>query len=105
VEVAQRRGDYALCGAVVQVTRDGDALADARVALFGVGQRPVRARSVEERLLAGDAPSGGLVRQAALRASDGLEPQTDRQASADHRRHLARVLVRRGLEQALELAA
>jgi len=104
VEVAQRAGDYAVCGALVQATRNGDAPADVRVALFGVGQRPVRARSVEERLAAGP-PVPELVREAAELAADGLEPQTDRQASAAYRRHLARVLVRRGLEQALERAA
>jgi carbon-monoxide dehydrogenase medium subunit len=105
VELAQRAGDYAICGAVVQVTRDGGGVVeDVRVALLGVGRRPARAGAVEERLR-GEAPTPELLDEAAARASDGLSPAADRQASADYRRHLARVLVRRGLEQALERAA
>jgi carbon-monoxide dehydrogenase medium subunit len=105
VEVAQRAGDYALCGAVVEVTRGADgAIEDARIALLGVGQRPVRATAVEERLR-GEDPTAQLVADAASHALDGLAPLDDRQASGDYRRQLARVLVRRGVELALERAA
>lgn len=105
VELTQRAGDYAVCGALVQVTRGaGDGVQDVRVALLGVGRRPVRAAAVEERLR-GVAPTPQLLAEAAAYASDGLSPADDRQASAGYRRHLARVLVRRGLEQALERAA
>lgn len=105
VEVVQRAGDYAVCGAVVQVscTAAGE-IGDARVGLLGVGQRPERAAAVEERLR-GEKPTADLLAEAAARASDGLSPAGDRQASAEYRRHLARVLVRRGLAQALERAA
>jgi aerobic carbon-monoxide dehydrogenase medium subunit len=100
VEVARRAGDYALCGALAQVTLDpGGAVADARVALFGVGATPVRASAVEEALR-GERPDAERLAGAAARAADGLEPPDDMQASADYRRHLARVLSRRALTAA-----
>jgi CO/xanthine dehydrogenase FAD-binding subunit len=105
VEVVQRAGDYALCGAVVQVTRSAAGeIEDVRVGLLGVGQRPARAAAVEERLR-GESPTAQLLAEAATHAADGISPADDRQATAEYRRHLSRVLVRRGLEQALERAA
>ena len=106
VEVAQRAGDYALCGALVQITLapDGREADDVRVALLGVGQRPERASAVEDALR-GKEPTAGLLREAAALAADQLTPLDDRQASPQFRKHLARVLVRRGLEQALARAA
>ncbi|MQA75297.1 MAG: hypothetical protein GEU88_13305, partial [Solirubrobacterales bacterium] len=43
VEVARREGDYAICGAVARVSSHGGAVAEARLALFGLADRPVRA--------------------------------------------------------------
>jgi len=65
------------------------------VGLTHVGPTPVRARSVEAALASGATPA-----EASAHASDGLEPSSDVRASADFRRHLARVLTRRALEQA-----
>lgn len=66
-----------------------------RVALTNMGPTPLRARGVEEALAAGaDAAA------AAERADEGTSPPADVAASADFRRHLARVLTRRALEEA-----
>jgi carbon-monoxide dehydrogenase medium subunit len=101
VELVRRSGDYALCGALVQVSRSVEgALEDVRVALLGVGRRPQRASAVEEAMRSGTAPE-----RAAALAADGLDPPDDAQASGAFRKHLARVLVRRGLELALERSA
>jgi carbon-monoxide dehydrogenase medium subunit len=101
VELARRAGDYALCGALVQVTRALEGVVeDVRVALLGVGQRPYRATAVEEAVRAGAAPV-----EASALAADELDPPDDPQASASYRRHLSRVLVRRGLDLALERSA
>ena len=104
VEVARRAGDYALCGAVAQVTLAEDgSVADARLALFGVGRRPVRARAAEE-LMRGEHPDPDSIAAAAQTAGEGLSPPDDVQATAAYRIHSARVLARRALEQALERA-
>jgi carbon-monoxide dehydrogenase medium subunit len=100
VEIARRPGDFALCGAICQVERgSGGEVVDARVALIGVGDRPVRAHAVEAAMVAGANPS-----EASGYASEGLAPLTDVHASADYRLHLARVVSRRALAQALERA-
>jgi aerobic carbon-monoxide dehydrogenase medium subunit len=99
VEIARRAGDYAICGAVAQISlADDGAIADARLALLGVGSRPYRARAVEAAL-AGAEP--GAIEDAAQTADDGLEPLADVNSSPDYKRHLARVVTRRALEQAL----
>jgi carbon-monoxide dehydrogenase medium subunit len=65
------------------------------VALINMASTPVRARAVEAAV-----GSGSSAAEAATHASDGLEPPSDLNASAEFRRHLAEVLVRRALEEA-----
>ena len=50
LELARRHGDYALVGVAAVVTLVGDRIGEARLALTGVGDRPVRAREAEARL-------------------------------------------------------
>jgi carbon-monoxide dehydrogenase medium subunit len=101
VEVAQRAGDYAACGAVAQLALDGDgAVAGARVGLIGMTDRPVRARAVEDALEAGEG-----IAPAARHAAEGVDPVDDRRVPAAYRTHLARVVTRRALERARSRAA
>jgi carbon-monoxide dehydrogenase medium subunit len=66
------------------------------VALANMGPTVLRATAVEEALAAGTAAA-----DAAGQAAEGTEPGDDVTASSDYRRHLARVLTARALEQAL----
>jgi carbon-monoxide dehydrogenase medium subunit len=96
VEIAQRAGDYAACGAVAQVTLDASgAIAQARVALIGAADRPVRATAVEQALA-----GGASIADAARHAADGVVPIDDPRVPAAYRTHLAGVVTRRALEQA-----
>jgi carbon-monoxide dehydrogenase medium subunit len=105
VEVARRHGDYALSGAVAQVTRGADgAVAETRVALLGVSDKPVRLTAVEQAVT-GSAGDAAAIRAAAKCANEGWSPADDPQLSAEYRVHLARVVTRRALEQAMERAA
>ncbi len=105
VEVAQRAGDYALCGAVAQITLgEGDRIEAACVALLGLGDRPVRAR-VTEAALVGEAGTATAIAAAARYAGEGAAPVDDPQAPAEYRLHLAEVVTRRALQQALQEAA
>ena len=65
------------------------------VALVNMGPTPHRAAAVEAAVGAGAGAA-----DAAAVAADGTEPPTDLNAGPDFRRHLARVLVRRALEEA-----
>ena len=87
----RRSQDWATVG-VAAVQADGGA----RVALTSMGATPLRAAAVEQALAGGaDAAS------AAEQAAEGTSPPSDTAGSADYRRHLATVLVRRALEEAL----
>ncbi|HTX63736.1 MAG TPA: xanthine dehydrogenase family protein subunit M [Acidimicrobiales bacterium] len=85
----RRAQDWAIVGVAAVVN------GDARVALVNMGSTTVRARGTEEALGAGAGIS-----EAASRAAEGLEPPSDLNGSAEYRRHLATVLVRRALEEA-----
>lgn len=105
VEVARRAGDYAVVGALAQVTLAEDGtVSDARVGLIGVASTPVRAAGVETRLV-GERPAEESIASASQHARDDLSPAGDVQASASYRRHLAGVLARRAVKLAVERAA
>jgi carbon-monoxide dehydrogenase medium subunit len=69
--------------------------ASPRVALVNMARTPRRAAAVESALA-----GGASVAEAAGLAAEGMEASSDINASSEYRRHLARVLVRRALEEA-----
>ena len=75
----------------------------ARIALGGVGSRPVRVGEAEA-LLTGERPAAELWRAAGAEAARAIEPGSDIHATADYRRDVAAVLVQRALVNAAELA-
>lgn len=98
-EFARRHGDYALAAvAVTMHCRDGVA-SDVRIGLMGVGEMPMRAPQVET-VLEGREISAALIGEAIEVLRAGLEPNSDLNASADYRRHLAGVLARRAMTDA-----
>ena len=86
----RRAQDWAIVG--VAAVRNG---ADSGVALVNMGPTPLRAAAVEAALAGGASAA-----DAAAQAAEGTEPSSDLNASAEYRRHLAQVLVRRALEEA-----
>ena len=98
-EVARRHGDFALAAVAATLTVSGGAIEQARIALTGVGDTPLRAAEAEG-LLVGHALEPDLVSRVidAVRAT--IEPETDLHASSDYRRHLAGVLTGRALAAA-----
>lgn len=85
----RRAQDWAIVG--VCAVRDGAT----RVSLVNMGSTPLRASAVEAALTGGASAA-----DAAAVAADGTEPSSDLNASREFRQHLARVLVRRALEEA-----
>jgi carbon-monoxide dehydrogenase medium subunit len=100
-EFSRRHGDFALAGVAAHVTVGTDGrCSSARIALFGVGDRPLTAHA-GARALVGERPSAEAIRTAAeATAREDIDPTSDIHASSRYRRHLAGVLTRRVLESA-----
>ena len=95
---SRRSQDWAIVGVAAVVEKSNGSIDSARVGLTSMGPTPVRAGAVEEAL-AGASPDA--VAEAAGAADEGTEPASDDAASAEFRRHLARVWTRRAVEEAL----
>jgi carbon-monoxide dehydrogenase medium subunit len=104
MEVARRRGDFAIAGvaAVVSLGEDG-CCADLRLALCGVGETPVDASNAVAELI-GQACTDGTIERAAGGVQDVLEPSGNVHATADYQRHVAGVLARRTIAAAYQRA-
>ncbi len=99
VEVANRHGDYALCGVAAGVRVEAGRVVDARLAYAGVGPVPVRVREAEAALVEiPDFPQA--LRAASQEAASRVRPDGDLHASAPFRRHLAAVLTARAAQLA-----
>ncbi len=90
---ARRAQDWAIVGCAAVLGNGGSG--SPGVGLVNMGATPLRAAGVEEALRNGASPG-----DAAARADEGTDPTDDLNASAEYRRHLAQVLVRRALESA-----
>jgi carbon-monoxide dehydrogenase medium subunit len=100
----RRVEDWAMVAVCAAVRRESDgSCADVRVALTNMGNVPLRAGAVEAALRGG-ALDAGAIAAAAEQAAEGTDPPEDLNASADYKRHLARVLCRRALEEAAAAA-
>jgi aerobic carbon-monoxide dehydrogenase medium subunit len=98
----RRSEDWAMVGVSALVRKEGDTIADARVGLTNMASVPLRARAVEEALRGQPANADSIAR-AAEQAAEGTNPPADLNASAEYKRHLARVMARRALETAAGL--
>ena len=104
LEVSRRHGDFAVVAVATVVRLDARGHCEsAGVALGGVAETPVRAHSVSQAL-AGTDPTRVALAKAAELVKGEIQPQADIHASAEYRRHVAGVLVRRTLESAVEMA-
>jgi carbon-monoxide dehydrogenase medium subunit len=97
----RRSEDWAMVGVAAIVKRSGDAIEDVRVGLTNMGSVPLRATAVEDALR-GQAATAENIAAAAALAADGTNPPADLNASQEYKRHLATVLTRRAITDALE---
>ena len=92
-KMCRRAQDWATV-AVATVTHSNGGL-PTTIALTNMGATPLRARASEDALAGGSS-----IEDAAALAAEGTEPSSDHAASAEFRRHLARVLTKRALDEA-----
>jgi CO/xanthine dehydrogenase FAD-binding subunit len=104
MEVARRRGDFALVGVACSVQLDESArCAAARIALCNAGDTPVLAEDAGASLV-GQPISPSAIDQAADLVQRAIDPGGNVHASKEFQRHLAGVLTRRTLATAAERA-
>jgi carbon-monoxide dehydrogenase medium subunit len=98
-EISRRKGDYAVCGAGVVVTLDGDRrVAAVRASYISVGLVP-EVHDLTEAV-AGEPVDGADWAAAGALARTLVDPDGDIHASADYRRLLVGVLTERTLAEA-----
>jgi aerobic carbon-monoxide dehydrogenase medium subunit len=92
-EFARRHGDYAIVGAAAQAIVAGERLADLRLVLFAIGDRPVRSNAASRLINVAITPE--ILLDASTALEHELDPPEDQQATPSMRRHLAKVLLGR----------
>ncbi len=102
-EAARQHGDFAMVGVAAMVRLASERVADARLALTGVAEIPLRLPQIEAQL-AGATCEPATFEEAASAVALQLSPPSDLHGSSEYRRHVAKVLVRRALERAARRA-
>jgi carbon-monoxide dehydrogenase medium subunit len=96
----RRREDWAMVGVCALVKKAGDgSCEDVRIGLTHMASTPLRASAAEDALR-GQALDSDSIGRAAEQAAEGTDPPGDLNATPEYKRHLARVLTRRALEEA-----
>jgi carbon-monoxide dehydrogenase medium subunit len=100
---ARRAEDWAMVGVCAVVSRAPDGSCDdVRIGLTNMGATPLRATAAENALR-GSGLDDNAIAAAAEQAAEGTDPPGDLNATPDYKRHLARVLTRRALEEAVSV--
>jgi CO/xanthine dehydrogenase FAD-binding subunit len=103
-EIAVRHGDFAMVAAAAQIALDaGGRCTRAALGLGGAGGTPLAFPELAARL-AGTTLEDEAIEAIASDAAKETEPGNDLHATADYRRHLARVLAGRALREARDRA-
>ncbi len=95
----RRKEDWAMVAVSALVKKSGDTCEDVRIGLTHMANVPLRATAAEQALR-GQPLNADTIAAAAEQAAEGTSPPGDLNASPDYKRHLARVLCRRALEEA-----
>jgi len=105
MEVAPRAGDYAMMGVAALVTLDESGKCEAaRLVYLNAGEGPIDAKEAA-KLLEGETLNDKLIESAAAMASEKeINPFGNMHASVDFQRHLAKVLTKNVLKQAMKRA-
>ncbi|MFH1489671.1 MAG: xanthine dehydrogenase family protein subunit M [Pseudomonadota bacterium] len=95
------RMDLALVGVGAVVSVKDGLFQDVRIGLGAVAPTPLRATKAEERLR-GEKVGEGVIAEAGRLAAEASAPIDDHRASAEYRRLMVEVLVKRAIGQALK---
>ncbi len=103
LNLVRTHSDIAKVSVAAVVTLEGDKCRDARIAIGAAAPTVFRASKAEAALRDQKVTSEAIQRAAELAAAE-TRPITDLRSTAEYRREMTKVLVRRALEQAFEKA-
>ncbi|MBM3342307.1 MAG: xanthine dehydrogenase family protein subunit M [Betaproteobacteria bacterium] len=103
IELARRRGDYAIVGVAALARSQQGKLCQLRLAYLGAGETPVLAEKTSQAFDLIDTFEKALTQAQSTLASE-LAPAADLYHSAATKLHLARVITARALKQLVQLA-
>jgi carbon-monoxide dehydrogenase medium subunit len=102
VEHRRSHASFALVAALATLELDDDGIVrQARVALAGAADVPLRAESAEE-LLVGRPPDDDAIREASAAAAAASDPVDEPHCSVGYRRHAVGVVTARALRAAVQ---
>jgi len=105
MEVARRPHDFCLIGVAAVVSLDEKGLCDqAKMVFLSAGDGPMEAHQAVALLKGQELTEDAIQAAAEKAAAEDIDPSSDIHATAEFRRHLANVLARRALGEALERA-
>lgn len=103
LKLERKVGDFATVAAATHLSLSNGTIERAGIALTAVGARNILASDAEASL-AGVEPTEAAFAEAGRLAAEASSPVSDVRGSADYKRHVVDVYVRRGLAHALEMA-
>jgi carbon-monoxide dehydrogenase medium subunit len=103
LKLERKVGDYATVAAAVYLELANGSIGKAGIGLTSVGLINIKATAAEDSL-AGAAPGEAAFVEAGRLAAEASNPVSDVRGSADYKRHMVDVYVRRGLASAFETA-
>jgi aerobic carbon-monoxide dehydrogenase medium subunit len=103
LKMERKVGDFATVATAVHVTMDDGRIARAGIGLTSVGPKNLRAADAEASL-AGAEPTEEAFTEAGRLAAEASHPQSDLRGSAEYKRNVVAVFVRRGLAHAVASA-
>jgi carbon-monoxide dehydrogenase medium subunit len=103
LKMERKVGDFATVAVGVHLELSNGTIGKAGIALTAVGSKNIEATDAEQSL-AGAEPTDDAFAEAGRLAAQAADPVSDVRGSADYKRHIVEVFVRRGLARALESA-
>jgi carbon-monoxide dehydrogenase medium subunit len=100
----QPASGFAIVGAAARIRMAGGKVVMARVGVTGLAGKPYRATAVE-KALEGTPGSPADIQKAAALVTEGVDANSDLHASADYRKHMARVYTMRAVAVAASRTA
>lgn len=92
-------GDYATAACGVMLTKDGDSVASASVAMTNLSDVPVWSQAAGDALV-GTACDAGAIKAAVAAALEDIDPTEDNRGPVEFKKHVAGVIIGRAIARA-----